>query len=186
MTYSLDITDEKLVEKIAEGDEIAFQILIKRHESMALNIAYRFIGNTHDAQDIAQEAFLRLFKNAQYYTPTAKVKTWFFRIIANLCIDFLRKKKPLYYSELFDVPSEAAAPDIEAENAERQRIVQGAIQALPPNQRLALIFHHYEGFKYKEIAEMMGCSVKAVESLLVRANQNLRERLSKYIKSSLL
>lgn len=172
------IADEILVEKIANGDTVAFQSIIERYQGLVLNVAYRFIGNTHEAEDIAQEAFLRLFQNADRYKPTAKFKTWFFRIVTNLCIDFLKKKKPVYWDEFFNIPSDIPAPSEKTETSERQEIVHSAIQTLAANQRMALILHHYERLRYKEIADVMGCSVKAVESLLVRAKQTLRKRLS--------
>lgn len=171
------IPDEILVEKIANGDTIAFQTIIERYQSLVLNIAYRFIGNSHEAEDIGQEAFLRVFENAHRYKPIAKFKTWFFRIVTNLCLDFCKKKKPDYYGEFFDIPQDTPGPGEELEISERQNLIQQAIQTLAPNQRMALILHHYEGLRYTEIAKVMGCSLKAVESLLVRAKQTLRKRL---------
>lgn len=140
-----DRADEILVKKIANGDTTAFQTIIERYQSLVLNTAYCFIGNTHDAEDIAQEAFLRLFQKAKYYKPTARFKTWFFRIVTNLCFDFLKKKKPIYGEELFDIPSNIPGPDEELESSERQKLVRQAIQTLRANQRMTLILHHYQG-----------------------------------------
>ncbi len=173
------LSDEALIENIANQDTEAFQELIERYQSLVFNTAYRFVGNVHDAEDLAQEAFLRVFKNAERYVPSAKFKTWLSRIVTNLCLDFLKKKKPVLLEEesFLDIPSPGLRPSQELELNERQRILQQAVQCLKETQRMALVLHHYECLKYEEIAQVMGCSVKAVESLLVRAKKALRERL---------
>jgi len=174
-------SDETLIAEIAQGDTEAFKILIERYQSQVIGIAYRYVGNSHDAEDIAQEAFIRVYKNAGRYQPTAKFKTWFFRILTNLCLDFRKKKKPVYFDEFYDTPSDTPTPAEELEISERQKMIHQAIQSLPESQRMALILHHYEGLKYKEISQAMGCSVKAVESLLVRAKRTLEKRLAGFL-----
>ena len=181
-----DIPDEILIEEIASGDTSAFKTIIERYQSLVLNIAFRFIGNPHDAEDIAQEAFLRLFQNANYYKPTAKFKTWFWRIVTNLCLDFLKKKKPVYVNEFFDIASDNPMSRENMELSERQRVIHKTIQSLISTQRMAVLLHYYEGLRYKEIAQVMGCSVKAVESLLVRAKQTLRKSLHTILQENFL
>ena len=172
------LSDESLIEKVAEGDTFAFQTIIERYQSLAINTAYRFIGNRHDAEDIAQEAFLRLYHHANSYRPIAKFKTWFFRILTNLCLDFCKKKRPEYREDFPEVSSKTPIPSEALESLERQKKVQQAIQELKENQRMALVLHQYDGLQYQEIAETIGCSVKAVESLLVRAKKALKEKLA--------
>lgn len=175
-----NLSDEALIQKIANQDTEAFQELIERFQSLVFNTAYRFVGNVHDAEDLAQEAFLRVFKNAGRYVPSAKFKTWFLRVVTNLCLDFIKKKKPVLLEEesLLNIPF-GSNPSQEFEVNERKRTLQQAIQSLKETQRMALVLHHYEGLKYEEIAQVMGCSTKAVESLLVRAKKALRERLER-------
>jgi RNA polymerase sigma-70 factor (ECF subfamily) len=136
-----------------------------------------------EAEDLAQEAFLIIFRKAKQYEPKASFKTWFFTILLNLCRNAVKKKKPLY----FDTPPieviERAGSDDPTEQFERRQLQQAlanAIAKLPENQRAAFILCHYENFSYAEAAKTIGVSIKAVESLLVRAKRSLREELTQY------
>lgn len=182
--YKAD-SDEELIVKVGQGDVRAFEVLVVRHQKAALRAAQRFVFDRQEAEDLAQEAFLTIFRKASRYEPKASFKTWFFTILLNLCRNAVKKKKPVY----FDTPpielAEAASDDDPARQFDRQRIQQAlanAIAKLPENQRAAFILCHYENFSYAEAAKAIGVSVKAVESLLVRAKRNLREELN-WLKS---
>ena len=180
---------EDLMVRIAEGDEDAFEILVSRHQTSVLNLAYRFVGDRTQAKDLAQEVFLRVWQAAKSYKPEAKFTTWIYRITANLCFNELkssRRKKWLHFLRSDadheirmeeDFPDSSPSPEDLLLAKECSRQVSDALQALPENQRMALILKRYDDLSYQEIAQVLGCSVSAVESLLVRAKRTLQEKL---------
>jgi RNA polymerase sigma-70 factor (ECF subfamily) len=189
-----EIPSEDLMARIATGDEDAFELLVNRHQTSILNLIYRFIGDRTQAKDLAQEVFIRVWQSAKSYEPKAKFTTWIYRITANLCFNELksirRKKwfsskwsdegdKPTFEETLAD--SGPSAEDLLLEK-ERSRQISDALQSLPESQRMALILKRYDDLSYQEIAEVIGCSVSAVESLLVRAKRALQEKLKNYEK----
>ncbi len=180
--------------RIAEGDDEAFEILVNRHQTSVLNLIYRFIGDRTHAKDLAQEVFIRVWRAAKTYKPEAKFATWIYRITANLCFNELkssRRKKWFSFQQSDDQSGETiedrlsdAAPSAEdlLLEKERSRQISEALQSLPDNQRMALILKRYDDLSYHEIAQILGCSVSAVESLLVRAKKSLQEKLKNYEK----
>jgi len=181
------ISDEELMAETAQGDEHAFELLVERHQSRMLNLIYRFVGNRTQARDLAQEVFIRVWQAASRYKPRAKFTTWIYRISANLCLNELKSsaRKKLFFSESLveegRTPNEESNVSPSAEDIllaeERSRQISHALRSLPENQRMALILKRYENLSYHEIAKIMECSVSAVESLLVRAKGNLKEKL---------
>jgi len=184
-----EFPSEELMARIAKGDEDAFEILVDRHQAPVLNLVYRFIGDRTQAKDLAQEVFLKVWQSAQDYEPKAKFTTWLYRITANLCFNelkFARRRKWFSFNR-FDEDSGNTFEETLADNApsaedlllekERSRQISDTLQSLPESQRMALILKRYDGFSYQEIAQVIGCSVSAVESLLVRAKRTLQEKL---------
>jgi len=181
------IEDEKLMEETAQGDEYAFELLVKRHQSRILNLIFRFIGNRTQAGDLAQEVFIRVWQAAPRYKPQAKFTTWIYRVATNLCLNELKSssRRKLLFSEIpadaGRTPNEEGTVTPSAEDIllaeERSRQISHTLQNLPENQRMALILKRYENLSYHEIANIMDCSVSSVESLLVRAKRNLQEKL---------
>jgi RNA polymerase sigma-70 factor (ECF subfamily) len=183
---------EDLMARVAQGDRSAFEELVKRHQGAVLNIIYRFMGDRHKAEDLAQEVFLRVWQAAGRYKPTAKFTTWIYRITANLCLNELksvRRWKLIFFSSGGTGGNpEDSYPDQHAYEgqtpedllvaADTRRRVASALQRLPANQRLAVILKRYDDLPYKEIARILGCSVSAVDSLLVRAKRNLSKYLT--------
>jgi RNA polymerase sigma-70 factor, ECF subfamily len=166
------------VERIAAGEVRAFEELIERYQAPAMRVAFRFVGDPQEAEDLAQEAFLRVYVNARRYNYAARFRTWFFQILMNLCRDWLKKKKPLLFGDLPQAAPDGTDPSETIDRAQRAILVQRAIQSLPPHQRLALILCHYEEMSYKEASLVLETSEKAIESLLVRARRTLRKRLA--------
>lgn len=162
-------TDKQLIARVGQGDLTAFEDLVRRHQKGALRAARRLLGDAHEAEDLAQEAFLQVFRHAQRYKPeAASFKTWFYTILTNLCRNAVKKKKPLYFDE---PPFDIAANDNPASTlmrSEQQQRLARAILKLPLKQRLAFILCHYEEFSYAEAARSLDLTVKAIESLLVR------------------
>jgi RNA polymerase sigma-70 factor, ECF subfamily len=177
-TTDAELSDEQLFALINRGDLAAFESLVGRYQRSALRAARRFVGDEHEAEDMAQEAFLQVYRNAHQFRSDATFKTWFFRILTNLCLNQIKKKRPEYFD---DPPVEIQAGDDPArafERSEQRRAIFRAVLNLPPRQRMAFILCSFEELSYAEAAHCLNLSVKAVESLLVRARRTLREELS--------
>jgi RNA polymerase sigma-70 factor (ECF subfamily) len=175
-------TDESLLVHVQRGDQRAFAVLVTRHVKKFHAAAYRMCGDAQESEDIVQEAFLKLWSKPQMWDPTrgAKFATWFYRIVTNQAIDKMRKKKPLAVGEVIDVFSDTRdSQETELYEKQRQTALEGAIQSLPERQKAALNLCFYEGLSNKEAADILGVSVKALESLLVRAKAALKEELSR-------
>ena len=174
--------DTDLVFLISNGDEKAFGELLKRHQNAVYSFAFRLLGgDAREAEDVAQETFLRLFRISASYNPTASLRTFLFKITKNLCIDLYRKKRPGLTEEFPDIPEKETPLDLLEKVIEAEQL-ENAIKTLPVNQRAALLLRHKEQMPYNQIANVMGVSVSAVESLLVRARQKLRKKLSSDIQ----
>lgn len=169
-------TDAELVKRVAQGDEAAFSELLRRHQDAVYGFARRFLGDAQEAEDVAQETFLRLYRMAESYRPEAMLRTFLLRITKNLCIDLYRKKRPELMDALPEVTDPKTPLDLLESAVETHRI-EAAVEALPPNQRAAIQLRHGEHLPYGQIAQVMDISVSAVESLLVRARRTLRKTL---------
>jgi RNA polymerase sigma-70 factor, ECF subfamily len=171
-------SDAALMARIADGDIDALGELVRRHQSSALAMAYRVLGRWDQAEDVVQEAFLRVHRAARNYTPTAAFTTWLYRIVVNLCQDVLRKRRPEAEPPPDLSNGRTAQPEAALRRAERIEAVRRAVGELPERQRIAVVLHRYTGLSHGEIAEATGWTVSAVESVLVRAYARLRERLA--------
>lgn len=192
MVFSVPMTwrsteDEQLVEEIGRGQIQALAELVRRHQQRALTLAFRSLGDWHLAEDIVQEAFLRVNRAAPRYRPTSRFSTWFYRIVVNLCMDELRRgqrrSKATAEVPVEDTPT-GDNPAHAQERAELQEAVQQALGQLNERQRMAVLLHRFEGQSHEQISDIMETSVSAVESLLVRAYQKLRRALAAYSDKS--
>lgn len=177
----------RLLRKAADGDEAAFRTLVGQHSRSLLAIGRRMLGETAEAEDMAQEALLRLWRGAnQIEVGPAGVRPWLNRVTANLCLDRLRARKsaPQPRAELPE-PSIPPTQQRGLETAELSRRVDVALQGLPERQRLALVMFHYEGLSQGEAAEALDVSQEALESLLARARRALKAALADEWKSLL-
>ncbi|MCB9851635.1 MAG: sigma-70 family RNA polymerase sigma factor [Phycisphaerales bacterium] len=172
-------TDHELMQRVARGERDALAVLVQRHQSRVLSLAYRFLGHWDAAEDVCQDTFLRVFHNAAAYRPDAQFTTWLYRIVANQCWDHRRKaaREPVPQSNPID-PVDPAGNAAMLERKERQDAIRLAVARLPDRQRLALVLHRFEGMSHAQIAEATGWSAGAVESCIVRAYATLRERLA--------
>ena len=172
-----EATDTELVFLVAKGNESAFNELLVRHQGAIYQLAHRFLGDANEAEDIAQETFLRLYRSADRYKPNASLRSYLYKIAKNLCIDFLRKKRPETMANLPETMPQDSPLD-QLERAQTLQIILDCVDTLPENQRMAILLRHNSGLRYQEIADVMELTVSAVESLLVRARKTLRRRLS--------
>ena len=172
--------DTELMTRLAKGDMAALGDIVRKHQNKVLSLSYRVLRDWNRAEDVAQETFLRVYRAANHYKPKARFTTWLYRIVINLCLDEQRKKTKTP-APLEDVaPAVLAEPDCNtAEKKEVVELVKTAVNELPERQRLAIILHRYDGLSHAEIGEVTGWTKSAVESLLVRAYANLREKLDK-------
>lgn len=183
-----------LMLKFKEGDTAAFEFLIEKYHHPIINFIYRLIGDKAEAEDLAQEVFLRVYRSAKGYIPKAKFSTWVYKIAKNLALNELRRKKlhrlfsleGMLSTEDGEIPLQQIDnnhTDSRAELVKQDLInaVKKAIDCLPVNQKLAVILRRYDGLLYSEIAKVIGCSESAVKSLLNRAKENLKEQLKLYV-----
>lgn len=170
-------SDESLMLNIAKGDERAFRLLAARYAVRATGLARRITGNSADAEEIVQEALLRVWINAPRWRPQAAFRTWFYRIVFNLCLN-RKRRAPFYPLEAAGDPPDPA-PDAGArmEQDQTRRRVAAAIAELPERQRAAIVLTYEEDLGNAEAADVLGSSVSAFEALLVRAKRQLREKL---------
>lgn len=173
--------DAMLLSRFAAGDQSAARLLTDRLLPAVLRQAWRILGDEAEAEDVAQEAMLRLWRQAADWQPgQARISTWLYRVTHNLCIDRIRKRRPTAHIEDVAEPPDPAPSAIERlTQSEESRALAQAIMALPDRQRQALVLRHFEGMSNPEIGERLECSVEAVESLLARARRQLAESLSK-------
>lgn len=173
------LDDELLVCRIQKGSHEAFATFVRRHTNRFYSIAYRFVTDKNDAEDIVQEVFLKLWQKPQMWNASkrAKFTTWFYRVVINLCLDLNKKKKPLDLPE--DVVLEDGNPgqDDLLDIRKKQALLDGLVQQLPERQQLALNLCFYEGLTNKEAAEIIGVEVKAVQGLIMRAKTTLKKKV---------
>lgn len=174
-------TDSSLMQAASQGDWDAFEQLVERHQAAAWQTAYRLVSDRHAAEDLAQEAFLRVFEARHRYRPTASFRTYLTRIVVRLCLDYLSKRRPAPAGDPLDPPDLAACPAGHAQAAERAQAVVQALGEIPPAQRAALVLRYYEGLSGREIAEVLGNTPKGVERLLARGRAALMERLASFL-----
>jgi len=173
--------DATLMHRTAQGDPAAFRQLVSRHLPKAHAIAWRVLLNREDAEDAAQAAFTKVWANARRFDPARSAfSTWFYTIVTRACLDRMRRQRmPTQPIEDWSEHLSDDRPGAEAfiSRNEEARAVRDAVAALPPNQRLAVVLCYFEGLSNAEAAQSLRMSVKAVESLLVRARRTLRSVL---------
>jgi RNA polymerase sigma-70 factor (ECF subfamily) len=187
-------SDVQLMLDVKAGDEQSFALLLQRYRSPLVNFLYRMVRNREQAEDLAQEVFIRVYRARADYVPSAKFTTWLFRIATNLALNSLRDTRHQRMEISLDAPVSADAedgdertldvadkhPDIERHLVEeaRKAMIKHAIDKLPEKQRAAVLLHKYQELDYGEIAKILSCSESALKSLLFRAYEALRVELA--------
>lgn len=172
--------DHDLMARVALGDEAAFRVLSRRHAGSAVALARRIIGNDAIAEELVQEAFLRVWSNAPRWRPDAAFRTWLYRIVINLCLNEKRRPVALPLAAAGDPADPGADIDTDVVARERDGLVAAAVAALPARQRAAIVLTYTQGLSNAEVADVLDTSVSSVETLLVRAKRTLRSALKSY------
>ncbi len=169
--------DAALMARVGAGDSAACRILMDAHLGRIHGYAWRMLGDAGEADDVAQECFLRLWRQARAWRAEARLGTWLHRVAHNLCIDRLRRRRPGTVEDPPDLPDPAPGPAGERQRAQVARAVGAALGELPERQRAAITLVHYQELGNIEAAAIMGVSVEALESLLSRGRRGLRAAL---------
>ncbi len=174
-----EVSDDALLVLYANGDAAAARALTTRLTPKVLGHAYRMLGDRAEAEDVAQEAMLRLWRiAAEWRQGEAKVTTWLYRVVANLCTDRLRKRRSVDIDSVPEPEDPAIGAEQGLQQVARAEALQAALDSLPERQREAVVLRHIEGLGNPEIAEIMDISPRAVESLTARGKRALAEVLA--------
>ncbi len=176
-------SEEKVwLEQARQGDKVAFGKLVEAYQGPVYNLSYRMLNNAKEAEEAAQEAFIRVYTRLDSYDPKRKFSTWVLSITSNYCIDLIRKRRAVLLSIDEPLPSHPSLmaerekqPESQAVSAERDEMVQQLLQTLPEEYRQAVVLRYWYEHSYEEIAEVMQTSVSAIKSRLFRARKLLAE-----------
>lgn len=177
-------SDQALLEQFLDGDMSAYEQLVARYEKPVFNFIRRMIGHPQEAEDLTQEAFIRVYEQADRLTEKRAFRSWLWSVAANLCRDHLKRqayRRHLSVDHDVNLDRDVASPsspDRDLEEAEVEQIIDQAIATLRSDRRMVIVLREYQGLSYEEIAETVGCSVSTVKSRLHMARQELRKRLA--------
>jgi len=169
--------DYSIIRQFIDGDQSAFQILVKRHKEKVRNIIYVTMNNSALVDDIAQEVFITVYRNLKYFRFESQFTTWLYRITVNRCKDYLRKMNVRRIFSPLEEGNEVTEFTTPTENKDVSQIVMDAISKLPVKLRMPLILKDIEGFSYQEIAETLKCEMGTVKSRIFRGREKLKEIL---------
>ena len=184
------MVEQELIQKIKEKDEAAFKYLVDTYQDKVYNTALGIVQNAEDAEDVAQEVFIQVYRSIHSFKGEAKLSTWLYRIATTRALDLLRNRKSKKRAgiiqrlfgdgnePIFEIP-DFHHPGVALDRKENAAKLFRAISQLPENQKIAFTLHKLEDLSYQEVSEVMSTSVPAVESLLHRAKQNLKKILEK-------
>ena len=179
---------KKRIKQVIKGDQDAFAEIVEIYSNSIYQLGYRMLGNRHEAEDIAQEAFIRAYVNIKSFNQDLKFSTWLFRIATNLCIDRIRKKKPDYYLDAevsgtdgltmySQLASNSPIPEQELESLELQESVQKEILKLPEKYRSVIVLKYIEELSLNEISEILDLPLGTVKTRIHRGREALRQQL---------
>ena len=190
------MTDQEFIKKLQKGEDSAFGKLLDAYQQKVFSTCISFIPNKEDAEDVAQEVFLEVFKSVSKFKGDSKLSTWIYKIATNKCLEFIRKKNtkkrfafmqsilgneiPIDKTSYF---TEINHPGVLLENKEKSEIIFKAIHTLPENQKVIFTLAKVDGKSYQEIVEITGKSLSSVESVMFRAKKNLQLKLEDFYKN---
>ncbi len=184
------MSEADLIEKLKQGEESAFKQLVTNYQQMVVNTCFGMVHNLEDAQDIAQDVFIEVYRSVNKFRADSKISTWLYRIAVNRSLNLIRDNKKHKWLQSFDdavksknseIPrlktTDSESPEFGLENRQRANLLHEAIGSLQENQKIAFTLNKYEELSYHEISEVMDLSVPSVESLIHRAKKNLQKKL---------
>lgn len=178
------LDEQTLIKRCQTGDPIAFEILLGNYEKLIYNLCFRYFGNHYDASDVGQEAMVRIFKKIREFNGKSSFKTWLYRVVTNLCLDELRrrKNKSVSLDEIKEQGYEPATgfynPEEAAEQTEQAAMIQEILLTLSAEHRTILILKDIEGLEYQEISNVLGCNMGTVKSRINRAREAFRKKMA--------
>ena len=178
--------DSDLVARAAAGDGAAFHALVERHRAMVYRLAYQFAGNHHDAEDIAQDVFIKVYRSLDRFRYDAQLTSWLYRVVMNACIDHRRRQSPAGWApftedaelKMVNTPEAGPGPEDQAYGGQIGEVLEAEIRRLPPGQRLVFTMRHHEGLKLSEIAAALDLAEGTVKRQLHAAVHRLRAALA--------
>ena len=179
-------SDTQLISQAAAGDHSAFHMIVERHRSRVYRVAYQFAGNHHDAEDITQEVFIKVYRSLGRFRQDAQLTSWMYRIAMNACVDYRRRHSPAGTApfgeeaehRMLNTPEEAPGPEERAYAGELGEVLDAEIKRLPPGQRVVFVMRHHQGLKLGEIAAALGLAEGTVKRQLHAAVHRLRQALT--------
>jgi RNA polymerase sigma-70 factor (ECF subfamily) len=186
----LDTPEYELFQRSQNGDTEAFRRIVESHQSYAYAIAFRFLGNETDAEDIVQESFINVWKHLAEYDPQKKFTTWLYRIVANRCLDFIKsrnRRRETFSTDPERVELRQSLEDPEKINDDRERLgmVNALVRELPEKQRMVFILRDLQDLNIKETSGILNMSKASVKSNLFHARKTLRQRIEQLDKTGL-
>lgn len=181
-----DLSDEELIQRFQNDDYSAYEIIVSRYKDQLLNFAYRFLGNVEEAEDIVQETLLRLYRNKHAYRQIAKFSTWIYTIAGNLAKTELRKRKRRkvvsisdigFDDKEYEIEDQLATTDKDANTALTEKIIQKAIDELPPRFKQVIVLRDIQELSYEEIGSILHIPLGTVKSRVNRARLKLQSKL---------
>jgi len=172
--------DAELLERVASGDPSAYRELVERHVRGVHAFVYRMLGSRAEAEEVCQESFLRLWKQADTFVAHAKPSTWLYRVAHNLAVDRLRRRREASHPAGIEEVPTSDRPSTHLYEKQVAEAVERALATLPERQRAAISLVHYQGLSNAEAADVLGVKVRALESLLARGRRDLREKLAEF------
>jgi RNA polymerase sigma-70 factor (ECF subfamily) len=178
-----ELDDEVLLTSLLKGDHSAFVALVERYGQKAYVIAYRFVGDRDESEDIVQTAFLKLWERPGMWSPEmdCHFSSWFFRTVVNLCLDWRKKKRPVLNNEYIIRTISKANQEKQLIHTQQQALLEFQIAALPERQRVAINLSYSCGLSNREAAEVMGVSLRSLQSLVMRAKTTIKANLERLV-----
>jgi len=188
----MQLTDTDLIIQAQKGDQNAFEALVYRYDRSVLSIALKYSNNEDDAKDLYQEVFIRVYRSIKGFRFQSEFSTWLFRITTNVCLTYKSRSKEHLkvsidkdfddeeneFSTTKELVYDGLSPEEISSGADLGEIVNAAVESLSPKQKMTFVLKHYEGYKIREIAEMLNCKEGTVKKYLFDATKNLRKKLS--------
>jgi len=190
--------DARLMLRVKAGDREAFEELVNKYKHPVMNLIYRALGDATEAEDLAQNVFVQVYKSADRYRVSAKFTTWLFTIARNLCLNEIRRRSR-HPAESLDAPhpqyedqplhqfedSSRFSPPAALLHGELEQKIQQALSELPDSQRIAILLCRQEELSYEDIAKTLGCSLSATKSLIHRGRETLKQKLKPYLQTGI-